>query len=57
VGKVGHKTTSDRIGSERHDNRDLSRRAFGGTDRSLAAGHDYVDGKFNQFLRMGREAV
>jgi hypothetical protein len=57
VGKVGHETTSDRIGSERHDNRYLARRALGGTDRSFAAGYDYVDGKFNQFVRIGREAV
>jgi hypothetical protein len=57
TGKVGHETTSDRISSERHDNRYLARRALGRTDGSFAAGHDYVDGKFNQFARIGREVV
>jgi hypothetical protein len=57
MGKVGHQTTSDRIGSERHDNRYLARRALGSTDRSFAAGHDHIDGQLNQFLRISREAV
>src|SRR5262245_41926474 len=55
--KVGHQTAADRIGSERHDNRYLVRRALGSTDRSFAAGHNHVDGELNQFLRISGEAV
>jgi hypothetical protein len=39
VGKVGHKATSDRIGSERHDNRNLACRALGGMFLGLKRAH------------------
>src|SRR5262245_12491993 len=50
MSQIGDQAATDRIGGQRHDDRNLTGGTLGGPDRRLATGHDDLDWKLDQFL-------